>query len=150
MKVNPLNEEEQPRTEEQSTLNRVATFVWSSAILFGFLPLNYTEHNHNHNHEHNHSISFKFFSLTTLFSFARLVLFNSPFTFLPVILFLNFGRNELEQEHYEAFFGMRNGTITTIETALRVDFVFSFTLFILPELEKNTFVSSRKDFITIK
>ena len=131
MKVNPLNEEEQPRTEEQSTLRRVVSFVWSSSVFFGFLPF--------HQNKRDHTFSFKFFSFTTIFTFARLVLFNFPFTFLPIILFLNFGGNELEQEQFEALLGIGNGTTTTatmLETTLRVDYIIGFTLFILSELQK--------------
>ena len=118
MKVNPLNEEEQPRTEEQSTLRRVVSFVWSSSVFFGFLPF--------HQNKRDHTFSFKFFSFTTIFTFARLVLFN-------------FGGNELEQDQFEALLGIGNGTTTTatmLETTLRVDYIIGFTLFILSELQK--------------
>ena len=41
-------------------------------------------------------VSFKWFSCETLWCFIRLVLFNSPFSFLPVVFFAIFGRAEWE------------------------------------------------------
>ena len=131
MKINSLKEEEQHRSEDHSTLWRVVSAVWDIARFLGFLPF--------HQNKLDQSFSFKWFSVATLFSFVRLVLFNSPFTILPIILFLSFGRREWEEEQFEALMGIRNGTMSmsTVETALRVDHITSFTLFILSELKKN-------------
>ena len=39
-------------------------------------------------------VSFKWFSSETIWSFVRLIVFNSPFSFLPVVLFAYFGPDE--------------------------------------------------------
>ena len=131
MKVKPLQEEEQHKLEDHSTLWRVVSAVWDVARFLGFLPF--------HQNKLDKSFSFKWFSVATFLSFVRLVLFNSPFTILPIIFFLSFGRKEWEEEQFEALMGIRNGTmsLSTVETALRVDHITSFTLFILSELKKT-------------
>ena len=132
MKVKPLKEEEKPRSEDRSTLWRVVSVVWDIARFVGLLPF--------HQKKDDQSFSFKWFSFTTLFSFTRLVIFNSPFTTLPIILFLSFGRNEWEEEQFEALLGIGNGTMSmspTVETVLRVDYITSFSFYILSELQKS-------------
>ena len=39
-------------------------------------------------------VSFKWFSSETIWSLVRLIVFNSPFSFLPVVLFAYFGQDE--------------------------------------------------------
>ena len=129
-KVRPLKQEGQHRSENDTALWRVVSLVWDFARFLGFLPF--------HQNKHDQTFSFKWFSFATLFSFVGLVLFNSPFTILPIIFFLTFGRKEWGQEQFEALVGIRNGTMSmsTLESVLRVDHITSFTLFILSELKK--------------
>ena len=136
MKVKPLKQEERLRSEDRSTLWRVISVVWEIARFLGLLPF--------HQKKNDQSFSFKWFSFTTLFSFTRLVIFNSPFTTLPVILFLTFGRDEWEEEEqFEALLGMGNGTMSMsmsmsmVETVLRVDYITTFSFYILSGVAKN-------------
>ena len=131
MKVKPLKQEEQLRSEDRSTLWRVISVVWEIARFLGLLPF--------HQKKNDQSFSFKWFSFTTLFSFTRLVIFNSPFTTLPVILFLIFGRDEWEEEQFEALLGMGNGTMSMsmVETVLRLDYITTFSFYILSGVAKN-------------
>ena len=48
-------------------------------------------------------VFFRWFSCKTIWSLIRLVLFNSPFSFLPVVLFAFFGTAELKQEDLGGF-----------------------------------------------
>ena len=53
-------------------------------------------------------VSFKWFSSETIWSLVRLVLFNSPFSFLPIVLFAFFGIAEWENQEW----GVKNVTTT--------------------------------------
>ena len=55
-------------------------------------------------------VSFRWFSCETISSLIRLVLFNSPFSFLPIVLFAFFGIAEWENQEWGELADVKNGT----------------------------------------
>ena len=62
-------------------------------------------------------VSFKWFSCETIWALVRLVLFNSPFSFLPIVLFGLFGIAEWENQEWGELADVKNVTTTLSATS---------------------------------
>ena len=58
----------------------------------------------------NGELSFRWFSCETLWSVTRLIVFNSPFSFLPLVLFALFGIAEWEDQEWGQMGEVKNMT----------------------------------------
>ena len=85
-------------------------------------------------------VSFRWFSWETIWSLIRLVTFNSPFSFLPVLLAGLFGRDEWEAEELG---GLTNVTDVTEKTATvyvgvtTVEYISTYSFFVLSRAAKK-------------
>ena len=85
-------------------------------------------------------VSFKWFSWETIWSLIRLVIFNSPFSFLPAVLDGLFGTDEWETEELG---GLTNVTDVTEKTATvyvlvsSVEYISTYSFFVLSRAAKN-------------
>ena len=100
-------------------------------------------------------ISFKWLSYETFWSLVRLVLFNSPFSFLPVVLFLVFGMDEWDGMVNKLTNSTSNATMnatlnTTSTTAygsdqvykmlVAIEYISSYSFFILQKRCKSKLI----------
>ena len=85
-------------------------------------------------------LSFRWISSETIWSFVRLVVFNSPFSFLPVILGVVFGPEELRSDEGKSG-NATNQTIhvesTVYLVVYAVEYISSYTFFILQRSAKK-------------
>ena len=85
-------------------------------------------------------ISFKWLSYETFWSLVRLVLFNSPFSFLPVVLASLFGRDELTKEELGRFTNMtamQASTGPVYAVVFSIEYISTYSFFILSRAAKN-------------
>ena len=74
--------------------------------------------------------SFRWISSETFWSLVRLVLFNSPFSFLPIILCGVYGPKEWETDDL-GISNFTNGSMSVSTAVFAVEYVSSYTYFIL-------------------
>ena len=97
-------------------------------------------------------VSFKWFSCETFWSLVRLVVFNSPFSFLPVVFFVAFGRDEwggvAEVDNMTATLNSTlnatsNATSSAVGTGLvykilcAIEYISCYSFFILTKVAKS-------------
>ena len=71
-------------------------------------------------------VSFRWFSRETIWSLIRLVIFNSPFSFLPVVFFAIFGRAEWENLEWGKMPDDKNTTNATLNATSNATFNATF------------------------
>ena len=97
-------------------------------------------------------VLFKWFSCETIWSLVRLVVFNSPFSFLPVVFFVAFGRDEwgemAEVDNMTATLNSTlnatsNATSSAVGTGLvykilcAIEYISCYSFFILTKVAKS-------------
>ena len=85
-------------------------------------------------------ISFKLFSFETIWSLVRLLVFNAPFSFLPVILMSFFGEGEWDAEERSRFANVtsQHVSMSTVYIAVvTVEYVSCYSYFILSRAAKK-------------
>ena len=89
MKVAPVDQK--AKTEERmKNVSKIDQYLVSGIHVFMYC-LGLSPYKVN---KETGEVSFKWFSCETFWSLVRLVVFNSPFSFLPVVFFVAFGRDE--------------------------------------------------------
>ena len=129
MKVAPARKEDyhKKKMETPSRINKYLQYcIGIPVYCFGLLPYKMDKE--------TWEFSFRWISSETIWSLVRLVVFNSPFSFLPVILWGFYGPREWETEDFD-FANMTSSlkslepTVSTIVFA--TEYVISYTYFIL-------------------
>ena len=84
-------------------------------------------------------ISFRWFSCETIFALIRLVVFNAPLSFLPMVLVFIFGPGEWKSEELAGFANSTSsGTTSTVAIVVSaVEYVSCYSYFILSKAAKK-------------
>ena len=93
-------------------------------------------------------ISFKWFSCETICSLVRLLVFNAPFSFLPVILMFFFGEGEWEPEERSRFVNVTSQHVsksTVFMAVVTVEYVSCYSYFILFRAAKKCLFYIKED-----
>ena len=85
-------------------------------------------------------VSFKWFSCETIWSLVRLVVFNSPFSFLPLVLAGLFGTEEWKKEDLGGFSNVTDTQMSTTTVFLvvsSVEYISTYSFFVLSRAAKK-------------
>ena len=85
-------------------------------------------------------VSFKWISCETIWSLVRLVVFNSPFSFLPVVLAGLFGTEEWKKEDLGGFSNVTDTQMSTTTVFLvvsSVEYISTYSFFVLSRAAKS-------------
>ena len=134
MKVAPA---EGKKLENPTKINQYLQYgIGMFACFFGLLPFKIDKE--------NWALSFRWISSETIWSLVRLVIFNFPLSFLPVILGVVYGPGEWSSQEG----GLGNLTNQTISVAptvylvvYAVEYISSYTYFILQRSAKKEFLA---------
>ena len=113
MKVAPAGQKAKTEQKMKNGSKRDQYLVFGIRMFAYFLGLSPYKFN-----AETGEVSFKWFSCETLWCFLRLVLFNSPFSFLPVVFFAIFGRAEWENLEWGKMPDDKNTTIAISNATL--------------------------------
>ena len=114
------------------------TCIQGLVYFFGLAPYKYNKE--------TWEISFRWFSSTTIWTLIRLIIFNAPFSFLPMILWAIYGPGEQESADTEDNEDSKVANATNNSTASMpivywvvhvVEYVSCYSIFILQSVAKK-------------
>ena len=112
MKVAPVDRKAKTE-EEMKNGSKTGQYLFSAIHMFmyclGLSPYKFNKE--------TGEVSFKWFSCETIWSLVRLVVFNSPFSFLPVVLFAIYGTDEWSNQANMAEVNNMNVTLNATSNA---------------------------------
>ena len=133
MKVTPVEQNSENKMQNRSRADQYFVFgMHILATFLGFIP-------YKMNMETG-EVSFRWFSCKTLWSLTRLIITNSPFSFLPIVLFVIFGAGEWKPEERSRHANMTSehvATSTVFLGVLYVEFISCYSYFILFRVAKK-------------
>ena len=139
MKVTPVTPEQKIHSDKEmphpSKADRYSAIgIHTLVFCLGFSPYKMKKE--------TGEVSFKWLSFETIWSLIRLVIFNSPFSILPIVLMAFLGTGELEQEEMSGFSNdtsetSSTSTVTVYAAVSMVEYISCYSYFILSRVAKK-------------
>ena len=126
MKVTPMRQKANKMNKYSKADQYFVFAIHTLTVCLGVSPFKFNKQ--------TGEISFKWFSFETIWSLVRLLVFNAPFSFLPVILMFFFGEGEWEPEERSRFVNVTSQHVsksTVFMAVVTVEYVSCYSYFIL-------------------
>ena len=144
MKVTPMRQKANKMNKYSKADQHFVFAIHTLTVCLGVSPFKFNKQ--------TGEISFKWISCETIWSLVRLLVFNAPFSFLPVILMFFFGEGEWEPEERSRFVNVTSQHVsksTVFMAVVTVEYVSCYSYFILSRTAKKCLFDIKEDNICI-